>query len=73
MIIRESILENLIPDNLIDSFYQRIRKLLDSHKDKSHPFIKKELERIKDLNGKIPEKIKDLLKESVNFERGIDP
>ena len=73
MILRESILENLIPNNLIDIFYQRIKNLLDTHKDKNHPFIKKELERIKDLNGKIPEKIKDLLKESQNFERGQDP
>ena len=52
MIIRESILENLIPDNLIDSFYQRIRKLLDSHKDKSHPFIKKELEYLSTIKDK---------------------
>jgi len=74
MVIEESLNEdeifnvskgNLLPDKLIDTFYQRIKVLLNRH-NKNHPLVKKELERIEDINGKIPSKIKNLLEESLN-------
>ena len=56
---------NIVPDNIIDAFYDRIKKRIADHKDKNHPLVKKELDRIKSINGKIPEKIQELLNESV--------
>lgn len=54
--------KDLIPDSIINSFYDRIKKLLKDA-DKDHPSIKKELNRILSINGnKIPEKIQTLLK-----------
>jgi hypothetical protein len=70
-VVRESLNNNLIPEEIIDTFYNRIKKLIDTHKDKKHPFVKKELDRIKDLNGKIPDKIKNLLIEK--FIEDSDP
>jgi len=52
---------NLLPDNVIDSFYNRIEKKLNyGHKinDKS---IQEEIDRIISLNGDIPSKIVTLL------------
>jgi hypothetical protein len=62
---------DLMPDELINTFYERIKKLINTHKDKNHPLIKKELDRIISLNTKIPQKIKDLLNESVNKKASI--
>src|SRR3972149_2287763 len=58
--------ENLIPDDIIDSFYNRIKKILDAGADKKHPSVERELNRIKMLNADvIPEKIKALLTEEI--------
>src|ERR1035437_8712295 len=60
--------DDIIPDGLIDTFYQRIENLLKLHNnDKNHPLIQKELHRILSINGKIPDKISDLLNESELF------
>ncbi len=56
---------NIIPNNIIDTFYERIKRLIDSHKDKNHPLIKKELDRLESINGNIPKKIQELLNESI--------
>lgn len=64
--IRNFIFENeedLLPEELIDTFANRIKKLFNSGATKDHPSIEKELNRIRSINGdKIPQKILELLK-----------
>jgi hypothetical protein len=55
--------DNLAPDYIIDSFFNRIKKLLITYK-KDENIIKKELKRLEIVNGKIPTKIKNLLNDN---------
>ncbi len=53
---------NLIPDFLIDSFHNRIEKLIKQGIEKNHLSIERELNRIRLINGNVlPEKIKLLI------------
>jgi len=62
-ILKES--EDFIPDNIIDTFYQRIVRAIKEtgfNVKKDTPSITRELDRIKSINGgKIPDKIQTLL------------
>lgn len=54
--------DNLIPDYVIDTFCERIKRLLNDGCSKDSPSIQSELNRIKTLNaGKIPMKVQSLL------------
>lgn len=56
--------DNLIPDSTIDIFYKRIKSHLDNGALVSGPQVKRELDRIRELNdNKIPSKIEKLLNE----------
>jgi GH24 family phage-related lysozyme (muramidase) len=61
--------DDIIPDELIDIFYKRIKERIELHGgDKNHPLVKKEIDRVVNLNGKLPDKIKDLLNECELYE-----
>jgi len=55
--------ENLIPDDIIDTFYKRIEKQLERGHNVNDKVIQTELNRIKQINnGIIPDKINNLIK-----------
>jgi len=55
---------DLLPQNIIDTFYIRIERILIQGVDKNHPSVKREVNRILIANGnKLPDKIKKLLEE----------
>ena len=55
--------ENLIPDDIIDTFYKRIEKQLERGYNVNDKVIQIELNRIKQINnGIIPDKINNLIK-----------
>lgn len=53
---------NIVPNKIIDAFYERIKTKLENGHEKDDDVIKKELDRLISVNGKIPDKIKKLLK-----------
>jgi len=53
--------DDIIPDYIIDSFYNRIKSRLDKGAGKDSETINRELNRIIIINGTIPNKIKKLL------------
>ena len=54
--------DNLMPNSTIKIFYNRLKDRLEESKDKNHPSIIRELDRIKMVNGnKIPSIIQELL------------
>jgi hypothetical protein len=52
---------DLLPQDIIDMFYDRVKERLDMGAHKEHPSVKRELDRIIKLNGRIPDMIKALL------------
>lgn len=54
--------KNLIPDEIIETFYKRVKLAIDESGDKNHPAVQRELNRIKSINNKIPLRIVELLK-----------
>ena len=54
----------MIPNNIIESFYNRIKQKLDSGVDKNHPTIQREIDRLLKIDKEIPEKIKELFEKS---------
>jgi hypothetical protein len=54
---------NLVPDDIIDTFYKRIESRLKAGYKKDSKVIQTELDRLMLVNGRIPEKIKKLLDE----------
>lgn len=64
---------NLMPKEIINSFYQSINNLLKQGIDKAHPSIQRELKRILIVNGnKIPDKIKTLIDNGQNLNKEVD-
>jgi len=56
---------DIISENIINSFYKRIRKLMDEGANSDHSSVKKELDRIRKINGnKLPQTIIELVNES---------
>lgn len=66
--VKKSIFENnnlfKTIDDLNNKFYDRIKSKLENGYDKNSSIIKKELNRLIEINGNIPEKIKELLNEN---------
>lgn len=55
--------DNLVPDYIIDTFYNKIKKLLETYK-KDDEIIKFWLRQLETVNGKIPSKIEKLLNDN---------
>jgi len=56
---------DIAPDYIIEAFVKRIEKLFVEGADKEHPSIKRELDLVERVNGRIPNKITELL-ENIN-------
>ena len=52
---------NLLPDDLIKNYYERIFKLLSQGQNIQDDSIQQELNRLLKFNGKIPKEIQDLV------------
>ena len=52
---------DLIPPDIIDIFIKRINKRFEMGANKNHPSVQRELEMLKQVNGRIPPKVQELL------------
>ncbi len=59
--------DNLMPDKLITTFYERIFDLLRQGQNIQDESVQQELNRLIKLNGKIPKEIQDLLDDSDKY------
>ncbi len=59
--------DNLMPDKLIATFYERIFDLLRQGQNIQDESVQQELNRLVKLNGKIPKEIQDLLDDSDKY------